>query len=173
MTSSAAYPPLDIEVLYDSHISWLRDWLRRQTRCSHRAEDLAQDTFSKVIERQPTGPLRDPRAFLATIARCLLIDDARRSRVERAFLEAHEAIMAGACAPDAEQIVAAIEELRIVMAALEEMPERARSAFLLARVDGLGHAEIAARLGVSKSMVKQYVAKAYACCYAAAYGAAG
>ncbi|MBY8823671.1 sigma-70 family RNA polymerase sigma factor [Sphingomonas colocasiae] len=162
---------IDMEGLYSGHGDWLRGWLRRYTRCSDRAADLAQDTFCKLIESPVSGAPHNPRPYLATVARRLMIDQARRMEVERTFLEAHAALMAGAAAPCPERIAAAIGELNIVVRALETLSERARRAFLRARLDGAPHAEIAAELGVSKSMVKQYVAKGYACCYAAAYGA--
>ena len=110
------------------------------------------------------------RPYLVAVARRLLIDEARRAEVERTFLEAHAALMLGATAPCPERIAAAIGELNLVLRELSTLSERARRAFLLARVDGVAHAQIAVQLGVSKSMVKQYVAKGYARCYAAAYG---
>lgn len=163
-------PASDVEGLYSSHSDWLRGWLSRYTRCSERAADLAQDTFCKLMESRAVAAPDSPRPYLATVARRLMIDAARRANVERTFLEAHATVMAGSTAPCPERIVAAIGELSLVLYQLETLSERARRAFLLARLDGLPHAEIAAELGVSKSMVKQYVAKGYACCYAAAYG---
>jgi RNA polymerase sigma-70 factor (ECF subfamily) len=163
---------IDMDMLYSTHADWLRGWLRRYTRCSERAADLAQDTFCKLMENRAIVAPRSPRPYLATVARRLMIDHARRMDVERTFLEAHAASMAGTTEPCPERFASAINELSIVIRKLETLPQRARQAFLLARLDGLGHAEIAMRLGVSKSMVKQYVAKGYACCYAAAYGAA-
>jgi RNA polymerase sigma factor (sigma-70 family) len=169
MTTHAA--AIDLSVLYSSHGAWLRGWLRRYTRCSERAADLAQDTFCKLIESRAAEAPHNPRAYLATVARRILIDEVRRAEVERTFLEAHAALVAGTTAPCPERIAAAIAELSVVMRELETLSERARQAFLLARLDGMPHAAIAARLGVSKSMVKQYVAKGYARCYGAAYGA--
>jgi RNA polymerase sigma factor (sigma-70 family) len=161
---------ISVEALYASHSIWLRDWLRRRIRCSDRAADLAQDTFCRLIEGGPSSAPRDPRSYLATIARRLLIDDVRRAKVERTFLDAHAAIMAGVAAPCPERIASAIDELAAVTRALEALSARPRRAYLLSRMEGLSHAEIAAALGVSKSMVKHYVAQAYAHCYAAAYG---
>lgn len=168
----AAAAAKDIDALYTAHSAWLRGWLGQRTRCSDRAADLAQDTFCKLIETRPAEAPRDPRPYLATIARRLLIDDVRRAKVERAFLDSYEALGDGDAAPSPERIVSAVEELMVVVRALETLPERVRRGYLLARIEGLGHAEIAQRLGVSKSMVKQYVAKGYARCYAAAYGSA-
>jgi RNA polymerase sigma-19 factor, ECF subfamily len=162
---------LDIERLYVSHRAWLCGWLRRQTRSPERAADLAQDTFCKVMESSTEATLHSPRPYLATIARRLLIDDTRRRNVELVFLEAHAAVASGEAGPCPERIAAAIGELTAIVRELERLSERARRAFLLARLDEMSHAEIAAELGVSKSMVRQYVAKGLLCCYAAAHGA--
>jgi RNA polymerase sigma-70 factor (ECF subfamily) len=160
----------DVGTLYLSCGDWLRGWLLRHTRCPQRAEDLAQDTFCRVLERRTATPLRDGRSYLATIARRLIIDQARRTRVEAAFLDAHRALVEGVAEPGPDRIVEAIADLLIVTQALETLPAAPRRAYLMARLDGLGHAEIADVLGVSKSMVKQYIARAYAHCYAATYG---
>lgn len=167
----AAAVTIDVSALYASHGEWLREWLRRHTRCSHRAADLAHDTFCRVLEKVDAGPVRDGRSYLATIARRLIIDDARRAKVEAAFLHAHSAVMNGAAEPGPDRIAEALDELLAVTRALDALPDRVRRAYLLSRLDGWSHADIAADLGVSKSMVKQYVAKGYARCYAVAYGA--
>ncbi|MCW3937997.1 sigma factor-like helix-turn-helix DNA-binding protein, partial [Pseudomonas aeruginosa] len=45
-----------------------------------------------------------------------------------------------------------------------------RSAFLYSRLDGMPHAEIAERLGVSVPRVRQYLAQGLRQCYIALYG---
>ena len=49
-----------------------------------------------------------------------------------------------------------------LIAALNELPERSRNAFILARMEGLSHSEIARRLGVSVSAIEKHVIKAAA-----------
>ena len=161
----------DVGRLYHGHSDWLQGWLRRYTRCSEKALDLTQDTFCRLLEKRNTAMPRNVRPYLATVARRLLIDDVRRAEVERTFLEAHAALMDGVAPPCPERIAAAVGDLSRVLKELDSLSDRARRAFLLARLDGMPHAQIAERLGVSKSRIKQYVAKGYACCYAAAYGA--
>ena len=63
------------------------------------------------------------------------------------------------------------ELLRQVLLMLsEELEEKPRRAFLLARLEGLSYADIAAELQVSESSVKQYLAKALAHCHGRLYG---
>ena len=167
----AAVTELEITSLYNTHAGWLRGWLLRHTHCSHKAADLAQDTFCRLLERREvTAAVRTPRSYLATIARRLMIDDVRRARVEAAFLDAHAALMNGAVEPGPDRIAEAVHELMAIARVLDGLAEKPRRAYLLARLDGWSHAEIAVELGVSKSMVKQYVAKAAVHCYAVAYG---
>lgn len=75
--------------LYTDNQSWLSGWLRRQLGCSQRAADLVQDTFARVLAKdQDLEALREPRAYLHTIARSLLINHWRRRDIEQAYLEA-------------------------------------------------------------------------------------
>lgn len=161
---------VDIGCLYASHAAWLNTWLLRHIRCPQRAADLTQDTFCRLLERADCRPLGTPRTYLATIARHLIIDEARRAKVESAILAAHAALMDGLSHPGPDHIVEAVNTLLAVTRALDALPDHICRAYLLSRLEGWSHGEIAAELGVSKSMVKQYVAKAYARCYAASYG---
>jgi len=116
------------------------------------------------------GSLRQPRAFLTTTATRLLIDDARRRRIERLYLEARAVATAGLSAPSSEHIAEVVEGLDAIARMLEGLAEKPRRAFVMSRLDGLRHADIADALGVSKSMVKQYIARALVHCYQVVYG---
>ena len=56
------------------------------------------------------------------------------------------------------------EQILLLDKALEKLPEKPRMALLMFRVDGLSHSEIAARLGVSNSMVAKYIVRALQHC---------
>jgi RNA polymerase sigma-70 factor (ECF subfamily) len=157
--------PIDIAALYTDHHAWLHNWLRRRHGCTQRAADLAQDTFCRLLEWPELTLTEHPRRYLATVARRLLIDDSRRARAECSFLEAWT-LLADTAAPSPERIATAIDELAAIAQLLDGLPAKARRAFLLSRLDGLGYREIAAELDVSTSMVKQYIARVLSHCYA-------
>ena len=153
-----------IESIYVEHHGWLQGWLRQRTRCSHQAADLAQDTFLRVLgRRQAVQPLQEPRAWLASIARGLLIDQWRRQDLERAYREAL-ALLPEPEAPSPEQRLLILETLQQIDAALDALPADARRAFLLSQLDGLGYAEIAREMGVSLSTVKRHMLRAFRAC---------
>lgn len=154
--------------LYADHGRWLSNWLHRRTACPDRADDLAHDTFRRLLERNDLPKLDDPRNYLATVARRLLVDDVRRRELERAYLAA-AALEDGGDRLTPQRIVEAVQLLEGLVRLLGGLPAATREAFLLRRLDGLSHDEVAVRMGVSARTVKRHVALAYAHCYAFAY----
>lgn len=159
-----------VSLLYSEHHGWLSAWLRKKLRCPADAADLTQDTFIRLLQGDLEGELREPRAFLRTTATRLLIDLIRRRRVEQSYLAALALYCAGAVEASAEDHQQAIDTLVALAAMLEALPARPREAFLLCRLEGLSHADIADRLGVSVSSVKQYMATVLAHCYRIVHG---
>ena len=166
--SGLAQPSL--ESIYRAHGGWLLNWLTGRAKCRARASDLVQETFCRLAAQSDLTLHSHPRRYLATVARRLLIDHARRRASERGFLQALALHLGEATAPGPDRVAEAVEQLVMLAEALRELPDRVARAFLLSRVDGLGYAEIGAELGVSTSMVKQYVARAFAHCYVIAHG---
>ncbi|MNR04095.1 putative RNA polymerase sigma factor FecI [compost metagenome] len=158
-----------VGTLYRDHRSWLLGWLRRNIACAERAEDLSQDTFVRLLGREQLPAPREPRAFLLAIARGLLFDHFRRAALEQAYL-AELMLIPEAEQPSPEEQHLILEDLKAIDRLLGKLSSKARAAFLYNRLDGLGHAEIAERLGVSVSRVRQYLAQGMRQCYIALYG---
>lgn len=170
MSAAQLAPAADVGALYVDHHRWLRNWLRRRVGCTHHAADLVQDTFVRVLALCDALPaLQAPRAYLATTARHLLIDRARREAIEQVWREeyAARAETAGAY-PAPEAALAAIRTLEALSRALDSVADKPRDAFVLHYLDGLTHAEAAARLGVSDRMVRKYLAQVLVRCAAPA-----
>lgn len=163
---SIAQPQLT--TLYADHHGWLQAWLRRKLGCAFTAEDLAQDTFLRLLVRpRALDAGNNPRAYLTTIAKGLVVDHWRRADIERAWLAAmveHPETLH----PSAEHQAIIIETLVEVDRILAALPPKPREAFLLAQLHDLTYAEIGARLQVSERMVKKYMAQAMLHCLTAA-----
>ncbi|MDX9663894.1 sigma-70 family RNA polymerase sigma factor [Pseudomonas sp. P5_152] len=169
MKPSPAAESSTLEALYRGYHGWLLGWLRRRVQCSHHASDLAQDTFIRLLAAGPYVAPREPRAFLATVARRLLIDNGRRLRLELAFREELERCAAYLDqAPSPEQILQAIQILEAIDRALARMKPRVRETFILRHLDGLGQAQIAERLGVTVRTVQHDLVEALLACDACA-----
>lgn len=161
--------PQDADVFYHQHHGWLFGWLRKKLGCGHNAADLAQDTFLRVLiapraDHSAAAPaLREPRAYLTTVASRLLLNHYRRLSLERAYLDAL-ALVPEAHAPSPEQRLLTLETLHEIDAMLDALPAKARTAFLLAQFEGLTYDDIAGRLQVHVRTVKRYMAMAFEEC---------
>lgn len=168
--SSVPSPHSDlVGALYRDHRGWLLAWLRRNVACAQRAEDLSQDTFVRLLGREELKAPREPRAFLVAIAKGLLFDYFRRAALEQAYLT-ELMLIPESEQPSVEEQQLILEDLKHIDRLLGKLSSKARAAFLYNRLDGLGHAEIAKRLGVSVPRVRQYLAQGVRQCYIALYG---
>jgi RNA polymerase sigma-70 factor (ECF subfamily) len=158
-----------VGALYRDHRGWLLAWLRRNVACPQRAEDLSQDTFLRLLGRDELNEPREPRAFLAAVAKGLLFDYFRRAALEQAYLTELMLIPEGE-QPSLEEQLLILEDLKTIDRLLGKLSAKARAAFIYNRLDGLSHGEIAERLGVSVSRVRQYLAQGMRQCYVALYG---
>jgi len=158
-----------MRALYCEHHGWLFGWLRRKLGCGHHAADVAQDTFVRILSsRDALSGMREPRAYLVTTAKRLLIDQARRDRIEKTYLQELALLAAfDQSAPSAEEIVQTVQALVQIEAALEGLSAKARQAFLLCYLEGHTHAVAAEQLGVSTKMVQKYLIQALAHCHRA------
>lgn len=158
-----------VQSLYSDHHGWLHAWLRKKLGCAHRAADLSHDTFMRLLAREEPVAILEPRAYLTTIAQRVLANHWRREQIERAYLEAL-AHASDALAPSPEERAILMETLVEIDRLLDGLPAQVKRAFLHAQLDGMGHAEIAAKLGISISTVKRHLVRAGAQCYFALSG---
>lgn len=162
-----------LTLFYTNHSGWLQAWLCKKTACSFEAAEIAQDVFVKLLSKNDVAPIdlatiNEPRAYLTTVATHLLIDVKRRQKLEREYLALISHLQPETL-PCPQQIKIVIDTLNEILIMLEGMPVNVYRAFMLYRLDGLSHAEIAQQLNVSPSMVKQYIARAMLHCYQIVY----
>lgn len=123
-------------------------------------EDIVQETWLRFHRAKPGQRLVEPRGFLFRIMRNLVMDGHRRRRTERRLF-AGDGVDAAATVPSdeptAQARIEAASELAAIRAAIDGLPRRTREAFLLHRVHGMKLVDIAARLGISKSLTQQLV----------------
>lgn len=161
--------PERVQTLYAEHHGWLQGWLRRQLGDAFQAADLAHDVFVRVLRRPTSTPAHEPRAYLSTIARGLLIDHWRRRELERAWRETL-ANTPEALAPSPESQLLVLETLIKIDEMLDTLKPRVRQAFLWAQLDGMTCRQIAQDLGVSLATAERYVATGLRHCYAFRFG---
>jgi RNA polymerase sigma factor (sigma-70 family) len=118
------------------------------------AEDLVQDTFLRLWERQGNlahRPLLP--GYVVQIGRNLAIDFKRRERIAPFVGGIDDLHFIKDPTPTPEDQAIATQNLRVMSDAIASLPPRAREVFVMARIDGLTYVEIGNRLGISPKTV--------------------
>ncbi|MCK9607662.1 MAG: sigma-70 family RNA polymerase sigma factor [Methylomonas sp.] len=145
--------------LYRQHHSWLLAWLAKRVQCRLQAEDHAHDTFMRVIASNQIHDIQEPRAFLTTIAKGLLVNHWRKTAIEQAYLN-RIAAYPEALMPSPEENAIILATLQEIDEMLDQLPAKVRKAFLMSQLEGLTYIEIGRQLNVTDRMVKKYMARA-------------
>lgn len=160
--------PQGLEACYRDCRAELLRFLVARTGAVGEAEEILQDVWIK-LRQAPTAPIANGRAYLYRMAQNLVVDRIRerqrRMQRERAWLDDRNGHTAGGVEPadpsqNAEDTILEREETARLLSALATLPEGARRAFELHKIEGLSHAEVAGRLGISKSGVEKHMAVA-------------
>jgi RNA polymerase sigma factor (sigma-70 family) len=158
--------PYDLIGSFEAHYAELLRYLTRLTGNAERAADVAQDIYLRLTAVPEGGPvIQNPRAYLFRVAGNLAVDalrkegrSAARAAPESLGVEVEDPL----ASPEAQLL--ARERVQLLDEALRDLSPKARQALLLSRLEGATFAQIAARLGVSESMVAKYIAQALRAC---------
>lgn len=153
-------PMHQAQQLFDGHYPWLLSRLQARLRNTAQAQDVASETFLRVVVAHRPVAIEEPRAFLTTIAKRLLFTLWRRSELERAYLETLS-LRPEDMAPSAEDRAVLLETLEYIAQALDGLSLKARQAFVLSQIDGLTYHAIAEHLELSQSTVRRHMAEAF------------
>ncbi|MDG9930337.1 MULTISPECIES: sigma-70 family RNA polymerase sigma factor [unclassified Pseudomonas] len=141
-------------------------YLTVRLRDQHLAADVAHDAYVRVLEGGRGIAAEYPQAYLYRTALNIVVDVHRRSVVRQS--ESLDDIEPQAQA--ANQFLSPQDSLylrqraELVERALGELPSNCREAFLLRKLDGMAHHEIASRMGISKDMVEKHIVNAMKHC---------
>ena len=138
----------------------LTAYFQRRVNSRNEAEDLTQEVFLRLVRRLDVESLDNPEAFLFTTAVNLLRDRFRRGQTLRSHLAEVSLQQPGIEELSPERVFDSRQHLAKVIEALEQLDERSRDAFILHRLEGMKHAQIAELYGVSVSSVEKYIIKA-------------
>ncbi|MEW6436272.1 MAG: RNA polymerase sigma factor [Pseudomonadota bacterium] len=145
--------------LFKSNYGSLRGRLARRLGSIEAADEALQETYLR-LDRIEVGPIKRPLPYLFRIA-VNTASDLRRSEKRRLHRSEIELLLQlEKDEIDPERLAAARSSLRALALALEELSPRARSILLAARLEGLPHAEIAARFRISTRLVERELKRA-------------
>lgn len=137
---------------------WLEELARRLVRDPDAAADVAQQAWVKVLARRTT-PVRNLRAWLASVVRSCAVD---RARSESRRRSREDAVPPRAPEPTADDLLARAEAQRAVLDALLTLDPPSRTVVLLRYFENLEPVEIARRTGEPAGTVRSRLHRALA-----------
>jgi RNA polymerase sigma-70 factor (ECF subfamily) len=152
-----------VKRLFEEHNRTLVNFLRARLHCEQEARDVAQEAYVRLLQLDSHGAISFLRSYLFRIAENLAVDRLRerRSREAPQVLALFESLI-DERSPDRQSM--AIEELEAVREAILKMPQNHRQAFVWHVFGGQSTAHIAAKLGMTDRMIRNYIAQGLALC---------
>ena len=128
--------------------------------------DLVQEVFLRLLRVEDHEAIRNPQAYLYTIASHVLHQHALRHAASTEVTRLADVFPERESADELDpQILLETEQrFEALGKALEAWSPRAYTTLILHRCDGIPLRDIAPRLGVSYTMVKRYLAQALSFC---------
>lgn len=138
----------------------VRRWLKRSGLPQDQIDDLLQEAYCRFAGLASVDHILSPSAYFFQVARTLRADALRRSRVVSIDSATEiDSLNVLSEEPSPERVVAARRELDRVLQLIERLPDRCRKIVELRKIQGLSQKEIAARLGITETIVENEVVK--------------
>ncbi len=128
-------------------------------------EEVVQNTYLRLAGRGPNAAVIEyQRAYVFAAARNAAVDFSVRQNAEwlhRVDFEEIDSLVQG---DDLTHVLHHRQRVIRLAVLLNELPSACRTAFLLNKVEGRSHREIANRLGISVSMVEKHIMRSLVHC---------
>ena len=138
----------------------LRRFISRYLISTHDIEDIAQEAFLRAYEAEKKKRIDEPKAFLFRIAKNLLLSEySKKSRKITDYIADFEYTEVLLDNESLEANVMAQQKLGIFCEAVATLPPQCRRVFLLKKVYGMSHKEIAEHMGIAVSTIEKHLVK--------------
>lgn len=158
---AARRDPQAFAAFYDRHEAPLLAFAVRLTRDPELAADVVGEVFATLLEQVARGEkIREPRGWLYTVARRIVIDGARRGVVESAARE-RLGMEPVALTDDAFERIEQLADDRdgVARAALSQLPREQRLAVQARVLDEQDYDQIGRQLRCSDAVVRKRVSR--------------
>jgi RNA polymerase sigma-70 factor (ECF subfamily) len=155
-----------VERLFAEHRGSLQAFLFRRVRKHPDAAELAQEVYVRMLRVPDIESVRNPEAYLYTVASNLAKEHARHERRDGDVVNVDDPLVQEQLAelPSYAGQLDAQERIKRLREVLHQLSPKCQAAVVLQYWHGLSYEEIGLRLGVSTNMVKKYLSQALVHC---------
>ena len=142
------------------HEPALMRFLCRKLASPSDAQDLRHDIYIRILEAAEREPPANPKAFLFSVARHLLIDRARRDRIVAIdLLEDLDSLNVLIEEETPERRETGRQQLQKLSLLIQRLPARCRDVVWMRRVEDIPQKVIARRLGIAEATVEKHLVR--------------
>lgn len=140
--------------LFKTHAKDLYKFLYYKFGADNNPSDLVQDAFVKLWDNCAKVPPEKARSFLFTVANNQMLNELSRKKTALKYgLDQHRV----QTVQSPQYLMEEKEYMERLQAAINSLSEEQRAAFLLNRIEGKKHREIAEMLGISQKAVEKRI----------------
>lgn len=140
--------------------SILKRFLTRFFSCKHDIEDVCQETILRALEAEKSRNIEDPKAFLFGVSKNIVrkqLEKKSKSLID--FIEDFTPPeYVSDEAPSLHNVFEDQLKMRVFSEAVATLPRQCQQVFVLKKVYGYSHKEIASKLSISISTTEKHVA---------------
>lgn len=151
--------------LATQHGRQLRRYLAKHLRNRADVPDVTQEVYLRLLRVERPGEIRNPEAYLLTIAGHLVYEHTVRQSSAPTLIELEDAPVEFRWTDeDPSERAAVHQRFEAFERTVSRLSPRMRTTLLMHRRDGFSLDEIGEQLGISRNVAKKYLAKALFYC---------
>ena len=143
----------DFKMIYDAHFDDLRRYLIYRSGDQDLSKDIAQNIFMKVWTKKIEIASGNIKSLLFKMATDEFISHIRKKKVEKEYTESIDLKLIRE--PDNNDDL--LEKKVLFQKALNQLPEKQKTAFLMNKMQGLTYKEIAEILNLSQKAIEKRI----------------
>ncbi len=147
----------DFKMIYDTHFDDLRRYLIYRSGDQDLSGDIAQNVFMKVWTKKIELASGNIKSLLFKMATDEFISHIRRKKVERAYSDSIDLRLVQESDSGDDELKDKKEQFK---KALNQLPEKQRTALLMNKMQGLTYKEIAESLNLSEKAIEKRISQA-------------
>ena len=137
---------------------FLKNFLKRFLSRAEDIEDLAQEAYLRTCHAEQERGVEQPKAYLFQVAKNLALNElSRKSEQMTDYIEDRIAAVELNISDSVEEEVEAQQSINLYYEAVAALPKRCRRVFLMRKVNGMRHQDIADQMGITVSAVEKHL----------------